>query len=71
MEKTQTIEKSGKSLYRILLVDDHPIVREGLEARLAQDSELEVCGSVSDAQQALDIIPRVKPDLVIADLSLG
>jgi len=71
MEKTSTIERSSKSLYRILLVDDHPIVREGLEARLAQDPELEVCGSVSDAHQAMEIIPRVRPDLVIADLSLG
>jgi DNA-binding NarL/FixJ family response regulator len=71
MEKTQTPDKTSKSLYRILLVDDHPIVREGLEARLSQDPGLEVCGSVSDANQALDIIPRVNPDLVIADLSLS
>jgi DNA-binding NarL/FixJ family response regulator len=56
---------------RVLLVDDHPIVREGLEARLSQEQDLAVAGSVADAAAAMEIIPRVNPDVVIADLSLG
>lgn len=66
----QTSAEAPTSVYRVLLVDDHPIVREGLEARMAQEPDLVVCGSISDAQQALTLIPMVNPDLVIADLSL-
>src|ERR1700678_3002171 len=56
---------------RVLLVDDHPIVREGLEARIAQENDLIIAGSVADAAAAMEFIPRVHPDVVIADLSLG
>jgi DNA-binding NarL/FixJ family response regulator len=56
---------------RILLVDDHPVVREGLTARIEQQPDLVVCGTAADAHEAVAAVDRLKPDLVVADLSLG
>jgi DNA-binding NarL/FixJ family response regulator len=59
-----------KVKYRILLVDDHPIVRQGLAEMIDQQDELQVCGTAEDVHKALDGVGRLKPDLVIADISL-
>src|SRR5687768_8146095 len=56
--------------YRILLVDDHPIVRQGLAEMIDQERDLQVCGTAEDVHKALDALEKVKPDLVIADISL-
>lgn len=55
---------------RILLVDDHPIVRQGLAEMIDQNPDLEVCGTAEDVHKALDILEKTRPDLVIADISL-
>jgi len=55
---------------RILIVDDHPIVREHLRALIEQQKDLEVCASVSDATEAMNSVASLKPDLAIVDLSL-
>ena len=55
---------------RVLLVDDHAVVRYGIAQLLSRESDLVVCGEEEDAGNALDAIRRLKPDLVIADLSL-
>ena len=55
---------------RILLVDDHPSVREGLRWRIAQTSDLEVCGEAGDESEALRQYKQLRPDLVIVDISL-
>jgi DNA-binding NarL/FixJ family response regulator len=55
---------------RILLVDDHPLTREGLAEVLQRESGLCVCGEAADRQEALETIPVAKPDLVIVDLAL-
>jgi DNA-binding NarL/FixJ family response regulator len=55
---------------RILLVDDHPLIREGLAEALGREADLVVCGEAADRQEALDMIPRAKPDLAIVDLAL-
>lgn len=55
---------------RILLVDDHPVVREALALRFAQEPDLSVCGSVGDAAGALRALDEAAPDLVILDLTL-
>jgi len=55
---------------KVFLVDDHTILREGL-AQLINDSDtLTVCGEASSAEEALDRIPALKPDLVLVDLAL-
>lgn len=55
---------------RILLVDDHAVVRFGIAQLINRQSDVVVCGEEEDARRALDAITRLKPDLVIADLSL-
>src|SRR3712207_1816058 len=61
--------KNGNK-HRILLVDDHPIVRQGLAEMIDQERDLQVCGTADDVHKALDVLEKVKPDLVIADISL-
>src|ERR1700733_8805068 len=56
---------------RILIVDDHPLFREGLTQMIDRTSELMVCGEAEDATEALKAIPELKPDLVLVDISLG
>jgi DNA-binding NarL/FixJ family response regulator len=55
---------------RILLVDDHAVVRYGLAQLINRESDLVVCGEEEDAGKALGAIETLKPDLVIADISL-
>jgi len=55
----------------ILLVDDHPMFREGLSTLINREVSLKVCGQAEDALQALAAMPRLKPDLVITDISMN
>ena len=55
---------------RILIVDDHPITREGLANLIQQTGDLTVCGEASDAEHSVAMIVALKPDLVIVDISL-
>jgi len=55
---------------RVLVVDDHAVVRYGIAQLLSREGDLVVCGEEEDAGCALDAIRRLNPDLVIADLSL-
>ena len=55
---------------RILLVDDHPLLREGLGRLIDAESGLSVCGMAGTVQEALAMVESLKPDLVIADLTL-
>jgi len=54
-----------------LIVDDHPLFREGLRQLVSNDPDLDVCGEASDAAEALRLLPELKPDLVVVDISLG
>ncbi len=55
---------------KVLIVDDHPAVREGLAARIANQTDLEVCGEAADLAEALDLLGEYKPDVVIVDIQL-
>ena len=55
---------------RVLLVDDHAVVRFGIAQLVNKQSDLVVCGEEEDASNALTAIEALKPDLVIADISL-
>lgn len=54
----------------VFIVDDHPLVRQGLKMLLDMQCDLRVVGEAADSQQALDEIARTKPDLAIVDIGL-
>lgn len=68
MQTKQAETKDNRK--RILLVDDHAVVRFGIAQLINRQSDLLVCGEEEDARKALDAIIRLKADLIIADLSL-
>ncbi|HWH68318.1 MAG TPA: response regulator transcription factor [Candidatus Sulfotelmatobacter sp.] len=55
---------------RVLLVDDHPIVRDGLAEVINREADLTVCAQAEDRHQALAAIEATRPDLVVVDLTL-
>jgi DNA-binding NarL/FixJ family response regulator len=59
-----------KSARRILIVDDHPIVRQGLRRLMENEEDLSVCGEVETARDARTAIKELNPDAVIVDISL-
>jgi DNA-binding NarL/FixJ family response regulator len=69
MVKAKPTPVTGKRT-RILLVDDHAVVRFGMEQLINRQADLEVCGEEEDAGKALSAITALKPDLVIVDISL-
>jgi DNA-binding NarL/FixJ family response regulator len=67
MSKTAT---PAANKTRVLIVDDHPMMRQGLAQLVNSEPDLTVCCEAADAGQALDAVTRQKPDLVLADISL-
>ena len=55
---------------KILIVDDHPVMREGLRGTINREPDLMVCGEAGDAAQAVDLFQRLAPDLVLVDITL-
>ena len=68
-EPAGRVAGGGKRI-RVLLVDDHVIVRQGLVRLLNAESDLEVVGEASDGKEAVGLTRRLQPDLVIMDVSL-
>ena len=55
---------------RLLIVDDHPVVRDGLRGMLAGDPDLEVVGEAEDGAEALRLVASLQPDVVLMDLRM-
>ena len=63
-------DKIEKHKTNILIVDDHPIVRQGLAELINHEEDLAVCGQAEDAHQAMKAVKELKPDMAIVDISL-
>src|SRR5437763_10484036 len=57
-------------MIRLLIIDDHEMVREGLKAMLVSEPDFAIVGDVSNAEQALELIERLRPDVVLLDIRL-
>jgi len=57
--------------YRVLLVDDHPIVRQGLALLIEREADLSVCGEADGAHSAFHALETLRPDIVLLDISLN
>ncbi len=64
-QKTKSVERK-----RILLVDDHPLMRRGQADLLNREPDLVVCGEAGTAREAMEAIPKLQPDLVLVDMAL-
>lgn len=63
-------KRSLNRVARILIVDDHPMMRDGLTAQISTQPDLEVCGEAEDVADALLLVRSTSPDLAIIDVSL-
>jgi DNA-binding NarL/FixJ family response regulator len=61
----------GENSTRILIVDDHPFVREGLKQLLLGQAEFNLVGEASNATEAKDAVARFQPEVLVVDLALG
>ena len=66
----RTTPSASPKKARVLLVDDHAVVRFGVAQLINRQDDIEVCGEDEDASHAMAAIGKLKPDLVIADISL-
>ena len=66
----ETLKVKSPSPQTIYIVEDHPVFREGLVQLVNAEKDLTVCGQAGDAAQASRAIPRLKPDLVLVDITL-
>lgn len=55
---------------RVLIVDDHPLVRQGLAMNISTNPEFEVCGEAATVSEAMELLRDRKPDLMVVDISL-
>lgn len=64
-------QSSATTKSRVLVVDDHPIVRQGLTLLINRESDLTVCGEAEDAHTAMQSLTSTRPDILVVDISLN
>lgn len=69
MQRKRSPEGGGKRK-RVLLVEDHPLTREGLSRWINSEPDLEVCGEAGSGPQAISAVEQLQPDVVVTDISL-
>jgi DNA-binding NarL/FixJ family response regulator len=68
VKKKENKTKENKT--QVLIVDDHPVIRDGLVTIVNHERDMNVCGQAADAYQALKAAAELKPDIVVTDISL-
>jgi DNA-binding NarL/FixJ family response regulator len=63
-------DTASKAPIRIILADDHPIVRAGIRAEIERMPNVEVLGEANDGREALDLVKKHEPDLLFMDISM-
>ena len=63
-------DETDEKKTQVVIVDDHPVVRDGLATIIRHEPDLKVSGQADSAQQALKVIRETKPDVVVVDISL-
>ena len=58
------------AVYRIILADDHPLLRQGLKKIICEKGGMKIIGEAGDGMELLKLLPRTNPDLVIMDISM-
>ena len=64
------MKKAASKTLRVILADDHPIVRAGIREAIKELPEVEVVGEVADGREAFKLVESVRPDLVLMDISM-
>lgn len=70
MVRKKQQSETSESKTKIVIVDDHPIVRQGLAELINHEDDLVVCGQAEEAPEAMGVIKAIKPDMVIVDILL-
>jgi DNA-binding NarL/FixJ family response regulator len=70
MNEPSHIHHKNDGVVRILIVDDHPLVRESLKTIIRREPDLAVCGEAEDRERALELAAADEPDLALVDLTL-
>ena len=63
--------KTGSGKIKVLIVDDHRLLRDGLAALLREADDIEVVGSLASGEDAIGITPSLRPDVVLMDIMMG
>lgn len=69
-EKHGAIAAARKPKHRVLLIDDHPILRKGLAELINQEPDMTVCGEAEEAPKAFEAVGLLDPDVAVVDISL-
>jgi DNA-binding NarL/FixJ family response regulator len=65
-----TQSETHKDVRRVMIVDDHPVVRQGIRLMINAEADLAICGEAQSEQQARRMVRELNPDVVVVDLSL-
>ena len=68
--KPATAHSPATATRRIFIVDDHPVTRAGIGTLLGQQPSFQVCGEADSVPKAIDLIPKINPEVAIIDISL-
>jgi DNA-binding NarL/FixJ family response regulator len=64
------MKNSRKKVINLLLVDDHPVVREGIKASLKRKRHVRIVGEASDGEEAISMARKLEPDVILMDISM-